>query len=75
MYCDARTDVPIHTQTLTSEKRIMYIKIAILIAVYDKKNQRFYTYQFNSNNSSRNYLKPTIIESNIQVFHRFRLSS
>ena len=66
MYCDARTDVHIHTQTLTYEKNNIYIKIAIL-PWYDKKNQRFYTNQFGSYYSCRNYLKPTIIQSNIEA--------
>ena len=41
----------------------------------DTKSQRFYSYQFGSYNSYRNYLKPTIIQSIIQVFHRIHLSS
>ena len=42
----------------------------------DKKNQWFYYNQFGSCNSYRNYLKPKIIiQSNLQVFQRFCLSS
>ena len=41
----------------------------------DKKNQRFSNNKFGSCNSYRNYLKPIIIQSNIQVFHRIHLSS
>ena len=41
----------------------------------DKKNQRLYNNHFGSYNTYRNSLKPTIVQSNIQVFHRFRLSS
>ena len=39
----------------------------------DKKNQRFYNNQLGSYNSYKNNLKDAIIQSNIQVFYRFRL--
>ena len=41
----------------------------------DKNNQLFYHNQFGSYTYYRNYLKHTTVQSNWQVFHRFRLSS
>ena len=69
MYCDARTDVHIHTQTHTYKKKHIYNNSYINCG--NDKNQRFYNNQFGSYNSYRNYLKTTIIQCNIQVFHTY----
>ena len=68
-------DVHIHARTDQHiEKKYMYNNSHINCG-NDNKNQRFYHNKFGSYNSYRNYLKPTIIQSNLQVFHKFRLSS
>ena len=64
MYCDTRTDVHIHTQTHTYKKVYIYNN-SYINCDNDKKNQQFYNNQFGSVNSYRNYLKPTIMQSNI----------
>ena len=75
MYCDIRTDVHIHTQTPYIEKKVYIYNNSHVNCGNDKKNQRLYNNQFGSYISYRNYIKPTIIQSNTQVFHRIHLSS
>ena len=69
MYCDTGTDVHIHTQTHTYI--YIYIYISYINCGNDIKNQRLYNNQFGSYNSYRNYLKTTILQCNIQVFHTY----
>ena len=71
------------SSTFTSTRWPSHRKKVIYIYIYnshincgnDKKNQRLYNNQFDSYNSYRNNPIPTIMQSNIQVFHWFHLPS
>ena len=77
MHCDARTDVHIHTQTAHIEKSLYIIIVIFIIVLVIRSINNFTIINLVHIQylPFKNYIKPTITQSNIQVFHRIRLSS